>query len=127
MSGEASSMSSKVLFKGENDGAASSEMLQNPLRSHQQGTGSSSHNTSSSRLSDNSANSMLPQDSKNREKGVVHAPELADWLNFWKMKRESFSGDALDFLLQAKNRHKHWTPDRGPGDSFHWHDVPIMS
>lgn len=48
---------------------------------------------------------------------LVGTPDLSDWLHFWKMKH-GHKGEHFDPLTHMKLRHKHWTPDRGPGRSL---------
>ena len=64
-----------------------------------------------------------PSSAAASDRGLLGSSELYDWLHFWSTRRDSKAEDAFDNAFSnAKLRHKHWTPDRGPG-RLAWHAV----
>lgn len=112
--------SSTSRFAAEGDALSSRAVMHNPLSSYQRGNGSGDNGASSSNVSALSTSSMPPSTPAPSDKGLLASThDLADWLNFWKAKRESVCGNALDPFIHHRARTKHWTPDRGPGVLLH--------
>ena len=89
----------------EEGGVASKASMQNPLH-----TGSA-HNSSAMSMP-----ATVPSSAGASDRALLGSSELYDWLHFWSMKGENKPDEAFAYPFgHARARHKHWTPDRGPG------------
>ena len=85
---------------------SSKEAMQNPM--HSEGT----HNSSAMSMPPTVASSAGASD-----RALLGSSELYDWLHFWSNKGDNKLDEAFaNPYGNAKARHKHWTPDRGPGN-----------